>query len=381
MIVKNEEKYIKMCLENAMKLADEVIIVDTGSTDKTKEIIKEVDQNIKIIDYKWEDDFSKARNISIENATGDWILILDADEKLLCDASKVREILENTQADGYKIPLYNIMSSSMVLYSAVYIKFFRNNKGYRYEGSIHEQVNVSKGITEKYILEENICKVIHYGYLTSVVKERNKADRNLKILKKQLKEKPNDPYVYYNIGASYMVTENYEEALKYFFKCNKVASKKSLTGLTLYEIDMAKRIAECLVKLDRYSECIEMIDNLLSDKAYEGYVDLEYIKGFCYYLKKDYKKAIQCFEKCIEIGETKKFTSMMGMGSFKPKLMMARCHGELKDELKAINCFMESVFNPNNFTHEGVDVFRTYLKITNRIEILEQLNKLVGEKH
>jgi glycosyltransferase involved in cell wall biosynthesis len=381
MIVKNEEKYIKMCLENAMQLVDEVIIVDTGSTDKTKEIIKEFDKNIKIIDYKWEDDFSKARNISIEDATGDWILILDADEKLLCDASKVRSILENTEADGYKIPLYNIMSTSMVLYSAVYIKFFRNNKGYKYEGSIHEHVNIPNGMKDKYSLEENICKVIHYGYLTSVVKDKNKTDRNLKILEKQLKENPDDPYVYYNIGVSYSVAGNYEKALEYFFGCNKRASKKSLTGITLYEIDMAKRIAECLVKLEKYDECIEMIDNLLSDKAYEGYVDLEYIKGFCYYLKKDYKKAIQCFEKCVEIGDTKKFTSIMGMGSFKPKLMMARCYGEMKDELKAINCFMESVFDSNNFTHEGVDVFRTYLKITNRIEILEQLNILVGEKH
>jgi glycosyltransferase involved in cell wall biosynthesis len=379
MIVKNEERYIKMCLENAMMLADEAIIVDTGSTDKTKEIIKEFDKDIKIIDYKWEYDFSKARNISIENATGDWILILDADEKLLCDPKKVREILESAESDGYKIPLYNIMDKNMVLYSAVYNKLFRNNKGYRYEGSIHEQVHIPNMETDKCILEEKICKVIHYGYLESVVKERNKSERNLKILKKQLKEKPDDPFVYYNIGASYEVEGNYKKALDYFLKCNKCASKKSLTGITLYEIDMAKRIAECLVKLEKYSECIEMIDNLLSDRVYEGFVDLEYIKGFCYYLKKDYKKAIQCFEKCIEIGDTKKFTSIMGMGSFKPKLMMARCYSELKEELKAINCYMESVFDPNNFTHEGVEVFRTYLKITNRIEILQQLNKLVGQ--
>ncbi|KOF55880.1 hypothetical protein AGR56_02290 [Clostridium sp. DMHC 10] len=66
------------------------------------------------------------------------------------------------------------------------------------------------------------------------------------------------------------------------------------------------------------------------------------------------------------------------MGTFKPKFMMAKCYVELKEEIKAINCFMESIFDPNNFIHEGVDEFRKYLMDNNRIEILDQLNKLVG---
>lgn len=377
MIVKNEEKYIKMCLENAMKLADEAIIVDTGSTDKTKEIIKEFDENIKIIDYKWEDDFSKARNISLEAATGDWILIIDADEKLLCDVEKVRKTLENADSDGYKIPLYNIMTTSMVMYSAVYCKFFRNNKGYKYRGNIHEQVNVPNMQIDKYIIDEKICKIIHYGYLMSVVKDRNKSERNLEILEKDIKEKPYDPFVYYNIGVSYEISCDYEKALKYFLKCNKLASVNNASGITLYEIDMSKRIAECLVKLKKYDECIEMINNLLSDRCYTGFVDLKYIEGFCYYLKKDYSKSVECFEECIKIGETRKFVSVLGMGSYKAKFMIAKCYEELKDELKAINWFMESIFDPNNFMHEGIEDFRKYLIITNRNEILDGLNKLV----
>lgn len=378
MIVKNEEKYIKMCLENAMKLADEAIIVDTGSTDRTKEIINEFQGNIKVIDYKWEDDFSKARNISLEAATGDWILMLDADEKLICDIKEIRELLEASEGDAFKIPLYNIMSTSMVLYSAVYVKFFRNNKGYKYSGSIHEQLNVPNMQEDKYILDEKVCKIIHYGYLASVVKERGKSERNLRILRKEQKEKPNDPFVYYNLGVTYSISRNYKKALEYFFKCNKLAYRKDPTGLTLYEIDMAKRIAECLVSLKKYPECIEMIDNLLSDKCYEGFVDLEYIKGFCYYLQKKYKQAIRSFEKCVSMGDTRKFPSVLGMGSFKPKYMMARCYEKLNDELKAINMFMESVFDPSNLLHEGVDDFRKYLMLNNRIEILNELNKLIS---
>lgn len=381
MIVKNEEKYIKMCLENAMKLADEAVIVDTGSTDKTKEIIKDFDSNIKIIDYKWENDFSKARNISIENASGDWILILDADEKLLCDATKVREILKDAKIDGYKIPLYNIMDASMILYSAVYTKIFRNKKEYRYSGSIHEQINVPDMQEDGFLLDDKICKIIHYGYLVSVVKKRNKTDRNLKILKRQLKEKPNEPFVYYNMGVSYEVAGDYKKALQYFFKCNELARKKDPTGITLYEIDMAKRMAEALVKIEEYDACIEMIDNLLKDDCYKGFVDLEYIKGFCYYLKKDYKKAIKVFKECIDMGETKKFVSVFGMGSFKPKRMIAQSYINLNEEVKAINAFMECVFDHNNFAYEGLNEFRKYLIINKRTQILNELNKLVGDKY
>lgn len=379
MIVKNEEKYIKMCLENAMKLVDEIIIVDTGSTDKTKDIIKEFNNNnIKIIDYKWENDFSKARNISLKNATGDWILMLDADEKILCDPIKVRNILENSDADGYKIPLYNIMNVDMIIYSAVYVKFIRNNKGYEYEGAIHEQINIPQMETDKYIIDSSICNIVHYGYLNSVVKDKNKADRNLKILKNELKRNPKQPFVYYNIGVTYEVMGDYNKAIKYFFKCNDISRKEDPTGITTYEIDMSKRIAECLVRLKKYDECILLVDNLLRDNCYEGFVDLEYIKGFCYYAQKKYAKAIPCYEKCIEMGDTKKFISVFGIGSFKAKGMMAKCYVELKEEIKAINCFMESIFDPNNFNYEGIDDFRKYLMDTNRIEILNQLNKLVS---
>src|SRR3990167_5438874 len=84
MIVKNEEKYLEQCLNSVKDLVDEIIIVDTGSTDKTKEIWKKFDfaHKIKFFDFKWIDDFSAARNESLKHAAKDWILVLDADEVL-----------------------------------------------------------------------------------------------------------------------------------------------------------------------------------------------------------------------------------------------------------------------------------------------------------
>src|SRR3989338_5592832 len=91
MITKNEEKYLEQCLNSVKDLVDETIIVDTGSTDKTKEIAKRF--NAKVYDFKWADDFSAARNESLKHATKDWILILDADEVM--DKEAVKTIKED----------------------------------------------------------------------------------------------------------------------------------------------------------------------------------------------------------------------------------------------------------------------------------------------
>ncbi|HIG95637.1 TPA: glycosyltransferase family 2 protein, partial [Candidatus Woesearchaeota archaeon] len=82
MIVKDEERFLSACLESVRGLVDEAIIVDTGSSDKTKEIARGFVDQIggKLLDFVWADNFSAARNESLKYATGDWILVLDADE-------------------------------------------------------------------------------------------------------------------------------------------------------------------------------------------------------------------------------------------------------------------------------------------------------------
>lgn len=378
MIVKNEEKYIKMCLENAFKLADEAIIVDTGSTDKTIDIIKKFGDKVKIITYKWNNDFAEARNISLEKATGDWILMLDADEKLLCNNVAVREILEDSQVEGYEIPLYNIIDSKSVLYSAVYCKLFRN-KGYRYKGEIHEQLNIENSGVNVVNIDSTICKVIHYGYLGSNMKKKDKANRNLEILLEQENKDPDNPYVHYNLGASYSVKHEYKKALDHFFKCNELLTKSSKVEITKYEVDMVKRIAECYYCLHENELCIDFINDMVKDSVFNGFVDLYYMLGNCYFNIKNYDESENAFKKCIEIGETKEYISIKGMGSFWPKLALARLNVVRNNIVEAINMYMECVFDPNNIVGEGIDEFRTFLTKNNLTEILNGFNKIIDK--
>src|SRR3989338_8295195 len=102
MIVKNEADFLEQCLNSVKEIADEIIIVDTGSTDRTKEIAKKF--NAKVIEHKWNNNFSEARNISLEHATKEWILVLDADEAISReDLPKIKILIKNRDFDGYML--------------------------------------------------------------------------------------------------------------------------------------------------------------------------------------------------------------------------------------------------------------------------------------
>ena len=118
MITKNEEKFLELCLNSVKSIVDEIIIVDTGSTDKTKEIAKKF--NAKIIDFKWIDDFSAAKNESLKHATRDWVLVLDADEVIeKKDLDKIKNAIENSEKDFTKIREMAKRSGKIIRYSNI----------------------------------------------------------------------------------------------------------------------------------------------------------------------------------------------------------------------------------------------------------------------
>ena len=111
MIVKNEEAYLEECLTSVKDLVSEIIIVDTGSTDKTKEIAKKF--GAKIIDFTWIDDFAAARNASIKQATGDWILVLDADEVIAKkDFETIKTLIADKETMGYFLEQRNYTNNN-----------------------------------------------------------------------------------------------------------------------------------------------------------------------------------------------------------------------------------------------------------------------------
>lgn len=264
MIVKDEENYLARCLMSAIPVADEIIIVDTGSTDRTKAIAKAF--GARVYDFEWTDDFSEARNLSLEKATGDWIFVLDADETISpLDYDRLNKIVKNNAAHpaAYSVITRNYVRPIYITgwtcnngqytdeedgtgwYPSKKVRLFTNDNRIRFEAPIHELIEPSLirlGIKAK----ECSIPVHHYGQLDwdnyiakgekyyllgkrkleengdnlqSLIElaiqaggEFKKYDEAVDLWKRVLKLDPDFTKAFLNMGYAYFKLEKYEEA-------------------------------------------------------------------------------------------------------------------------------------------------------------------------
>lgn len=218
-IVKNGEKYIKKSIDKVKLFINpsEILVVDTGSTDKTVEIALKTGANVK--HYKWCNNFANARNYALKMAKNDRILFLDADE-VPCQVNMkecIRRMSVYPQAIG-RITRINYCYTEDGKESTVndLTERFFDRRLYKYEDAVHEQlVKKDKGKMEAYIMP---FIVKHYGYFQSREKLKEKAEYYNSILFRELKKKPTDPYIMFQIGQSYRIIGDDKKALEYFTK-------------------------------------------------------------------------------------------------------------------------------------------------------------------
>ena len=214
MIVKNEEVNLARCLRSVQGAVDEIIIVDTGSVDQTKLVAEKA--GAKVVSLEWQDNFSIARNASLELATGDWVLFLDADEELASGSGEaLRRIAEDKQ-EGYFIKIINLIGApgSVETSPDLVFRLFRNHPQYRFRGAIHEQivdVILEKNKQATFQVAEGVC-IRHYGYLNQQISEKDKKNRNLSIIKKELEKEPDNKTLRYHYGVELYRAERFAEA-------------------------------------------------------------------------------------------------------------------------------------------------------------------------
>ncbi|MFC6548219.1 glycosyltransferase [Cohnella cellulosilytica] len=206
MIVKNEEKYLARCLDSAAAMVDEIIVVDTGSTDRTIEIALEY--GAKLFHFEWCDDFSAARNYALKQASGDWMLVLDADEYFVEGSADVIRAFTSTTAR--RIGLIDIVSR--------FVEYGHEFEGVRgiprlfprgvtYKGRIHEQP------TPLMPMVETGLRLLHDGYYMT-----DKSIRNIPLLLKALVDEPDSAYLNFQLGRQYQGTKQHELAEQYLKK-------------------------------------------------------------------------------------------------------------------------------------------------------------------
>ena len=208
MIVRDEESRLPACLESVGGLVDEIVVVDTGSTDDTVQVAKSFGARIGY--FEWCDNFALARNASLELATGEWILWLDADDLLSSeDHVKIRRLLCEGRDKAYFFALDDHGYENV---SCLQMRLFPNLPGVGFEMPIHEQITPSLIRLNVQLVTTDI-RVVHTGYTTPEVVGQKK-DRYLRIMEGWLEDHPEDYIVRSHVALTYHSTGRSEEAIE-----------------------------------------------------------------------------------------------------------------------------------------------------------------------
>lgn len=205
MIVRDEEEHLAQCLESARSACDEIIVVDTGSVDGTREIA--LSFGARVFDQPWTGDFSRARNESLRHAQHRWILQLDADESLEREDLDALKRLGQRQPDRvYQLYILNSLPSGGV--SSFYSpRLFPNGQHIEYQGSVHNQLVYSLPD------ETTPIRLHHIGYALEPERMKRKFDRSAPLLREQIEDRPDDPYPAYYLASFCFNQERYDEAI------------------------------------------------------------------------------------------------------------------------------------------------------------------------
>jgi glycosyltransferase involved in cell wall biosynthesis len=298
-IVKNEAENISTCLESVQKIVQQIVVVDTGSTDNTMELAKIYDA--EIYQYEWNNDFSAAKNFALTKAKGDWIIFLDADEYISTDTvMNVPDLIKKygKLCDGFMSHMSNIdVDKENKLIDEFFVtRIFRHDSNIRFVGAVHEQLYHKKRKNRWYQIEKSDLEFLHTGYSSSRV--RRKCERNLKLLQAQLAENPNDVDLYRYLADSYYGLEDYDQAIKY-------ARKDLATGRK--EISYASRSYRVLLNSLQltqadFTEQEKVIVEAM--KAFPLLPDFYAEYGLLYFNRGQYDRAEALFEKAFELDAT-----------------------------------------------------------------------------
>ncbi|MDF3060734.1 MAG: glycosyltransferase [Microvirga sp.] len=225
MIVRNEERFLGDCLASLKGHVDEIVVVDTGSRDRTREIARA--HGARLYEIPWPNDFAAARNYSLDQATGDWILWVDADDRLhVPEGVRLSELLDDPRLAGATLTL----EWQRGLTPGTELRLFRNDPRIRFRGIIHENITSPvKAVcaVEGMEIRSTPLRLTHVGYEGDIT---HKHERNLALLRRAVQEEPDRPFYWACLAETLAALSRDDEAIA---ACNRaISAQRQLDLLT-----------------------------------------------------------------------------------------------------------------------------------------------------
>ena len=276
-IAKDEATFLSKCLQSVTGLVDEIVVVDTGSSDDTVAVARRA--GARVFSQAWQDDFSAARNRSLAEARGDWILVLDCDEVLaLEDHARLRQLLAGKDADAYRMTTRNYSNeqnrSGWVdsrgvspeeknypgYFPTTKVRLFRKQRGVCFTGAVHELVEpclLQMGMA----IGDCLVPVHHYGY----VEKKRGADHYLEVGERKVRDNPNDLRARYELAVAYRNADRLDEALASIELVVAEAASAGEGARIYLQEDLVLLVqAEILGRLRREPEALAAYDEILA---------------------------------------------------------------------------------------------------------------------
>ncbi|WP_342421079.1 glycosyltransferase [Paenibacillus sp. FSL E2-0178] len=336
MIVKNEADTLARCLQSVRGVADEIIIVDTGSTDSTVSIARSF--GARIIPFPWTGDFASARNAGLAGARGSWILVLDADEEL--EPGSKKELLvcaEHTEYEAFFVRIHNHKGTdraSQTITVNPILRMFKRCPNYRFSGIIHEQIAaVIVQETPAAAMHMSTVVVHHYGYADGVVEKKDKISRNIGLLKEQLRLNPGDAFHHFNMAVEYMRLGDYGHALEHI-----LTSLDHVEPDTSYIHLLYKYEIRCLAVTGDLPGALEACERGLA--LFPDYPDLHHIKGALLLQVSAFAEAKAALGRALDIGASPPaYHTESGLGTYLTRTLLGQACQQIGEDNEAIACY------------------------------------------
>lgn len=327
LIVKNEEVDLPRCLASIKECVDEIVVVDTGSTDRTVEIAQSFGARTSF--FEWCDDFSAARNFSLQQARGDFILWVDADDELLPtgpDALRqlCRELPDMSWAYWVDVhcPTDKWHEGETIVKQP---RLFRNGPGLAFAGRLHEQLGAPTGFTPEELTFQDGFSVKHWGYVPQEGTSSRRSDRNHRILELEIDQNPNEHFHYYKLGLQHAGDKEFAEGLAMFERAFELWQRdpEARGGHVASMLSMATL---CAVETKQFDKALQ-----IEVATPAGFVstDLLYHAGLAWWSLGNESEAIARFQRAIDDGSVREHNAHdRSTSTWRPLIMLAAVYAE-----------------------------------------------------